>query len=177
MNTVNHVYPWGREQLLTFPGSGLQSPLHLGRWRLQWAAHYTSIRGVLLRALSPAFLAGKNSKAQLLPSTTQVTGSRERPRTGCALFRTLFYLYLRRNTRKRTSGAWVLLWAQMLWACDLECDCKQACDSGRRQPGGPLRHMPDCGRLKKLKVWGISDVWVGKTSKTYLHVITFGSSW
>jgi len=69
--------------------------------RLQWAAHpYTSIRGVFVGGVfSPAFLVGKNSKAQLLPTTQ---GNWQGQGEKSQLFRTLFYLYLRRDTRKRT---------------------------------------------------------------------------
>ena len=93
--------------------------------RPQWAAHtYTSIRGVFVGGVfSPAFLVGKNSKAQILPSTTQGNwqGRREKGQgQDVQLFRTLFYLYLRRNTRKRTPRGLDTAWAQMLWACDLE---------------------------------------------------------
>ena len=75
--------------------------------RLQWAAHtYTSsIREVFVGGVfSPAFLVGKNNKAQLLPTTQgkwQGQGEKSQGQD-VQLFRTLFYLYLRRDTRKRT---------------------------------------------------------------------------
>ena len=85
---------------------------------------HQQLRGVFVgRIFRPALLVGKNSKAQLLPTTTQGNwqGQGEKIQgQDVQLFRTLLYLYLRRDTRQRTPRVLCTGLAQMLWVCDLE---------------------------------------------------------
>ena len=186
VSTVNCVYPWGVSSF-SFPRIWSTEPTS---WevRLQWAAHAHTrlLRGVVVgRVFTPALSAGKNSKAQPLPTTTQsnLQGQGEKSQgRDVQLFRTLFYLYLRRDTRVWTPRGLGTGWGQTLWASDLEVTVSksrlwegtargtsQAFRSGlwgRWKPGGFLTRKPrlackahQSGTCTCYHIWSSQQYW------------------